>query len=152
MRDYELTGFVNFPQTSKLIKTLEFGSTQVYIVAFGHKLESQKLQSIGKFCGDDVTPKLAGLTRGKKLEEVVDELLHQDPTNKSYYFKNGDSFPVISSVLIGWSKYSYEYNDRIEPWSCSFRELTNEGKKLYYSLKKLHNDCEIRILTFNQIK
>jgi len=152
MRDHELTGFVNFPRFSKIMKTLDIGSTQIYIVAFGQKNESQKLELRGNFCGDDVSPKLIGLTRTKKLEEVVDDLVNQDPTNKSFYFREDDKFPVISSVLIGWSKFSYEYTDRIDPWCCHFRDLTNEGKKLYYSLKKLHNESEIRILTFNQIK
>ena len=36
-------------------------------------------------------------------------------------------------------------------WICTFRDLTNEGQKLYYSIKKLHNNKEVRILTFNNI-
>ena len=36
-------------------------------------------------------------------------------------------------------------------WTASFDSLTNEGKKLYYSLRKLHNNKEVRILTFNNV-
>ena len=66
---------------------------------------------------------------------------HTGSTNGGHYFsycKNGDKW--------------YEYNDRIDPWVRTFRELTNEGRKLYYSTKKLHNDAEIRLLTFNNIQ
>ena len=63
-----------------------------------------------------------------------------------------ENFKISSYILLGWSKYSYIYNDRIEPWVCSFKNLTTEGRKLYYSIKKLHNNSELRILTFNKIK
>ena len=59
--------------------------------------------------------------------------------------------PFVSSVLLGWSKFTYQVNNDIQPWICSFRELSEEGKKLYYSFKKLNYDKEIRILTFNKI-
>ena len=52
---------------------------------------------------------------------------------------------------MGWSEFSYELKDNIGFWSASFRDLTNEGRKLYYSIKKLHNNKEVRILTFNNI-
>jgi len=45
-------------------------------------------------------------------------------------------------------------NDKIQDgysWKATYRDLTEEGKKLYYSMKKLHNNKEVRILTFNNI-
>jgi hypothetical protein len=152
MREYELTGFVNFMPISRSLKTLDIGYTQVYLVAFDGKSENQSLKLVGNFCGDDITPKLQTSTRHKKIDQLIDEMINQDPTNKSFYFKDRDSFPVYSAVLLGWSKFSYSYQDRLDPWCCTFRELTNEGKKLYYSIKKLHNEQEVRLLTFNQIK
>jgi hypothetical protein len=58
------------------------------------------------------------------------------------------SIPLTTSICMGWSEFSYELKDNIGFWSASFRDLTNEGKKLYYSIKKLHNNKEVRILTF----
>ena len=61
------------------------------------------------------------------------------------------SIPITSCVLVGWADFTYEVKDELGFWFASFRDLTNEGKKLYYSFKKLHYDKEIRILTFNNI-
>ena len=81
------------------------------------------------------------------LQEI--ETLNYD----NFYFPNQskESIPLISCTIIGWSKYSFEYKDRLSPWCCNFRDLTNEGRRLFYAIKKLHNEKEIRILTFNNI-
>jgi len=150
LTDYEITGFVNFPnQNNRSIKMIDSGKTMVYLVAHGEVDANVQLPIIGNFCGDDITPNKNILTSNKNIEDVINDL-SQDFETKEYF--NGQNFPLVTSILLGWSLYSYEYNDRINPWCCGFRELTNEGKKLYYSLKKLHNDCELRILTFNNIK
>ena len=57
----------------------------------------------------------------------------------------------ISIVCIGWHNQTFQYANGTKLWSASFRDLTNEGKRLYYSIKKLHNNKEVRILTFNHI-
>ena len=57
---------------------------------------------------------------------------------------------MTSAICIGWNENSYEFKDGTQ-WVCSFRDLTHEGQKLYYSIKKLHNNKEVRILTFNNI-
>jgi hypothetical protein len=151
--DHEITGFVNFPHHSaKSIKLVDTGKTMIYLIAFSDD-ESQMLLEqplIGSFAGDDVFPKRN--RRAVNNNELVDILKNEEAVSKEFFFKNDLKFKVISSQLIGWSKFTYEYVDRIDPWCCTFHELSNEGKKLYYSLKKLHNDSEIRILTFNNIK
>lgn len=154
LKDYELTGFVNFPNyTSRSIKTLDCGSTCVYLVAFSEMPTHmcQEIKLVGNFSGDDVMPRsYPKLT--SNIEETISNLTKIQNSQKEFYFGDKNSFTIISQVLIGWSKYSYEYNDRLDPWICTFRELTNEGRKLYYSTKKLHNDAEIRLLTFNNIQ
>lgn len=157
MIDYDITGFVHFPHPSlNSIQTVDSGKTMIYIVVFNSDATKesalQRLELNGKFCGDDVSP-----TRNKNLSnwnEVVNELKTMEIDSKSLYFKKNkkNSIPLVSCVLIGWSKYTYEFSDKLNPWCCSFRDLTTEGRKLYYSLKKLHNEKEIRILTFNNIK
>ena len=57
---------------------------------------------------------------------------------------------MTSSICIGWSDFIYDYRDG-NNWFATFKDLTHEGKKLYYSIKKLHNNKEVRILTFNNI-
>ena len=159
LRDYDMTGFVNFPHLSSgNIKPMDSGKTLVFLVAFDQNRYNIKLPLVGNFCGDDVMPRLNYNTSNKSIENIILDLTEEEgfntiqKNNREFYFKNRESFPVISSVLLGWSKYSYEYNDRIDSWCGTFRDLTNEGRKLYYSMKKLHNDSEIRILTFNNIK
>lgn len=151
-KDHDITGFVNFPHFSaKSIKPVDCGSTHIYMVAFNADLNHiQSLPLIGNFCGDDVTPKQNLYTNSKSIEAIINELTNNIDIQS--FFKNDKPFPVISSIFLGWSKYSYEYTDRLENWCCTFRELTNEGRKLYYSLKKLHNESEIRLFTFNNIK
>jgi hypothetical protein len=152
-KDHEITGFVNFPHhAAKSIKPVDTGQTMVYLVAFSENVEQMvmELPLIGSFAGDDITPK--NNYQFIDNQDIIDNLKNNQITSKDYYFSEDLPFKVISAILIGWSEYTYEYVDRIEPWSCTFRELTNEGKKLYYSMKKLHNDSEIRILTFNNIK
>lgn len=152
--DHDLTGFVNFPHLSaKSIKTVDSGSTYVYLISFDDNYEqmSQEIKQVGNFCGDDVSPKQYKPIKNS-LEETISNLKNTQVISKDFYFPGSDQFKVISSVLIGWSKYSYSPIDRIDPWCCTFRELSEEGRKMYYSMKKLHSDSEIRILTFNNIK
>jgi len=153
LKDFDLTGFVNFPHTSaRSIKTVDCGSTSIYLIAFSESPEQtcQDLSPVGNFAGDDVMPR-SYPRLSTSIEDNIENLKSIYNSQKDFYFSN-KSFTVISQVLIGWSKYSYEYTDRIDPWVCTFRELTNEGRKLYYCLKKLHNDAEIRLLTFNNIQ
>jgi hypothetical protein len=153
LKDFDLTGFVSFPHhTARSIKTLDCGSTSIYLIAFSESPEQmvQDIKLVGNFAGDDVMPR-SYPRLSTSIEDNIQNLKSIYNSQKDFYFSN-NSFSVISQALIGWSKYSYEYTDRMDPWVCTFRELTNEGRKLYYSLKKLHNDAEIRLLTFNNIK
>lgn len=154
LSDYDLTGFVNFPHHSaKSVKAIDCGATLVYLIAFSNNdhLMSQKLKLVGNFAGDDVMPKHYPRL-SSSIEQTISSLKSLHNTQKDFYFDDSFEFSVISSVLIGWSKYTYEYTDRFDPWVCTFRELSQEGRKLYYSTKKLHNDAEIRLLTFNNLK
>lgn len=153
LKDYELTGFVNFPtQNSRSIKTIDCGSTCVYLVAFSEipTHMTQEIKLVGNFSGDDVMPRSYPRFTDN-IEENISNLKKVQNYQKEFYFSDKNTFSIISQILVGWSKYSYEYTDRIDPWVCTFRELSNEGRKLYYSTKKLHNDAEIRLLTFNNI-
>ena len=148
-QEFDITGFVNFPNPfSKNIKRINNGKTFVYLVAIDFetdKFSKVILNTEGDYVGDDVTPKRHIDTSQLTVNQVVD--LMRDEDN----FEINVDKPFVSSVLLGWSNFTYGVNNDIQPWVCSFRELTEEGRKLYYSFKKLNYDKEIRILTFNKI-
>jgi hypothetical protein len=70
--------------------------------------------------------------------------------SESYFEKNHTSIPLSAAICIGWSERGFEYKQDKSPWVVNFRNLSYEGKKLYYSMKKLHNQKEVRILTFTE--
>jgi hypothetical protein len=147
--EFDITGFVNFPNPfSRNIKRTDSGKTFVYLVAIDFETEKFSkitLKTEGDFVGDDVTPKRHVDTSQLSVNQVVNLMKGEDN------FEINVDKPFVSSVLLGWSNFTYHVNNDIQPWVCSFRELTEEGRKLYYSFKKLNYDKEIRILTFNKI-
>lgn len=150
LRDFDNKGFVNFPQHEKNIKLLDCGKTLVYLVAIQEGISNIKLEKIGKFCGDDILSKQNRVSSFKEIEEIISEIQSEIYDIEDFYFRN-NTCNAVSSILLGWSKFSWFYVDRLNPWCCGFRDLSPEGKKIYYSLKKLHNYSDIRILTFNNI-
>lgn len=151
MQEFDITGFVNFPNPySRNIKQLQTGKTLIYLVAFdpvNKDLSKISLNIEGKFIGDDITPKAHIDTSKLQAHQVVNILKNENPTFESKI----DNIPLVSCLLLGWSNFTWGVNNDVTPWICSFRELTEEGKKLYYSFKKLNYDKDIRILTFNKI-
>lgn len=130
-------GFVIFPPMNLFNRTE--GKTMIYLVAFDSQdtsgkyiLSNIKLDNFGKFITDDISGRY----------------LNQDEEEGGYYPKD-NSMHLTSCICIGWSEHIYNSILNNTPFYVSFRELTNEGRKLYYSMKKLHNNKEIRILTFN---
>lgn len=137
-------GFVQFPFMETGLKRT-IGKTLVYIVAFDEDsdyiLSNTILNLPGEYVTDDITGRCIELKSDKELEG--DSISSEKDDLKS--------FPLISCVCIAWNNNSLIKEDG-EFWYATFRELTNEGRKLYYSMKKLHNDKEVRILTFNEVK
>ena len=161
------SGFVHFPPTGKMVTRMETGKTFIYIVAFdsvdmsnsAYLLSNLRLLMPGSFVSDDINMRQSS----KEFKISIDELIKGTLKDNEYdnlYFPNYNSeynlkklmsMPITSAICVGWSDYSYEIRDNIGNWTASFRDLTNEGRKLYYSIKKLHNNKEVRILTFNNI-
>lgn len=157
-------GFVFFPHpNNKLVVGKNVGKTLVYLVAFEFKGEDNNLSNInlklpGLFCSDDMS-----VRPDFKLDSSIDELVQEQELNDQYdrfYFPNInsedelkrlESIDLISCICIGWDNFTYEYSRQHKFWNATFRDLTNEGSRLYYSLKKLHNNKEVRLLTFNHI-
>jgi hypothetical protein len=154
------TGFVNFPIPGKLIDRIDGDKTFIYLVAFDvqdlankpYILSNCRLNLQGNLVSDDVSIR-------KNFQTIsIDELISEQIDNNEFemrYFPNSisdiqQSIPLTTCICLGWNENSYEFKDGVQ-WVCSFRDLTHEGQKLYYSIKKLHNNKEVRILTFNNI-
>jgi hypothetical protein len=113
----------------------------------------------GTLVSDDVSFRI----RKKNIQMSVDDLITDNIKDEEYsnhYFPNKSSkdevkrlmsIPITTCICMGWSDFSYELKEDLGLWNASFRDLSNEGRKLYYSIKKLHNNKEVRILTFNNI-
>jgi hypothetical protein len=162
------SGFVNFPLEGKMINRLETGKTFVYLVAFdsqdvsnnAYELSNLRLLLSGTFIADDISmrsrPKISGkmsideLIKNKLKDDEYDNLYFPNSLNKDG-LKKLMSIPMTTCICMGWSDYTFDIKEELGFWSASFRDLTNEGRKLYYSIKKLHNNKEVRILTFNNI-
>ena len=153
MLNEDNNGFVFFPFPASGLTITEGEKTLVYIVAFEPSssiLSNINLILPGDFVSDDVVDRVG-------LSDVVTNQNFQSEYNNIYFpnLKSDDdlmrmsSIPLVSCICIGWSDCGYEYNGI--PLRVTYRDLSEEGKKLYYSMKKLHNSKEIRILTFNNI-
>ena len=158
------TGFINFPNTNNEIVAVDTGKTLVYLVCFeAHPKEgdTSRFDNIniflpGIFVSDDVVARPAVNLDAVDLDSLIDD--NNEQTNYDLmYFPNAESndawkrqmsINLISSVCIGWSNQTFEYRNNIKFWNATFKDLTHEGRNLYYSIKKLHNNKEVRILTF----
>lgn len=158
-------GFVNFPTAANTnIARIDSGKTLVYLVAFEVDEEKDNMSNInlfqpGIFVSDDMTSRPSPIHNTDSVEEIIKRNKEQDFYDSLYFptrtsledWKRTMSIDLISSVCLGWSNFTFEHNGQIKFWNATFKDLTNEGKKLYYSMRKLHNNKEIRILTFNNI-
>jgi hypothetical protein len=162
------SGFVQFPLEGKMINRLDTGKTFVYLVAFdsedvtnnAYELSNLRLLLSGTFIADDISMRAKPKTSVKmSIDELIKNKLKDDEYDNLYFPNSGDkddlkklmSIPFTTCICMGWSDYTFEIKEDLGFWNASFRDLSNEGRKLYYSIKKLHNNKEVRILTFNNI-
>lgn len=145
--EFDITGFVHFPRPFlRNIKRLDVGRTYVYLAAFDNQegFSNINLSVSGEYSGDNLSNTRNVDTSKLSVNEVVN--LMKNSTNDPDFNSN-----MLSCVLIGWSNFTYKKEIDIRPWVCGFQDLTEEGQKLYYSFKKLHNSKEVRLLTFDTI-
>jgi hypothetical protein len=156
-------GFVLFPHPkNKIVIGKDIGKTLIYLIAFenciNEELSNVKLKMPGIFSSDDVVSRpeedynssIDNLIEVQKMNDNYDMRYFPD-INSEHELKKVESISLLSCVCIGWENRTYEFAHQNKFWTATFRDLTNEGRRLYYSLKKLHNNKEIRILTFNHI-
>ena len=73
-----------------------------------------------------------------------------DEIEANRYF-DSSSISLTGAICVGWSDNTFISLNDSRPWVATFRDLSYEGRKLYYSMKKLHNQKEVRILTFSEL-
>jgi len=148
------SGFVTFPIEGKYFSRTD-GKTFIYLVAFdsedflnkGYDLSNVNLNLRGNFVSDDISM--------KSRKDFENSLLDTGRYFPNTLTKNKEDFvssiPLTACICIGWDVSTYDFKKEDVPWCATFRDLSSEGRRLYYSLKKLHNTKEVRILTFNNI-
>lgn len=148
------SGFVTFPIEGKYFSKVK-GKTFIYLVAFdsedflnkGYDLSNVNLNLRGNFVSDDISM--------KSRKDFENSLLDNGRYFPNTFTKNKEDFissiPLTACICIGWDTSTYDVREEDVPWCATFRDLTSEGRRLYYSIKKLHNTKEVRILTFNNI-
>ncbi len=148
-------GFINFPIPGRDFDRQE-GKTFIYLVAFdsqdfmntAYDLSNLNLNLPGIFVADDISMR-------SKSDYQIALVEAGDKYFPNTNIRNGSdvrcSIPMTSCICIGWSEFTFNMRDEEMPWCATFRDLTNEGRRMYYTIKKLHNNKEVRILTFNNI-
>lgn len=136
------TGFVNFPFNQQHIYMMPSGKTFCYIVSID--IESKETSFIDldfeiKSNDDDVSPKRITDLNKMTIKDVIETLKNEKSNQIELNF--------VSAVLIGSFNASFQMRNDTKGWNCTFGDLTPEGRKLYYSLKKLHYDKEVKIFT-----
>lgn len=153
-------GFIIFPNDGKIFNRLETGKTFIYLIAFDPKdmtkqpyeLSRVNIQQPGFFVSDDITNSHRGKNYKADIDEFIEDILKDNELGDRYFPTESalKSINMTTAICIGWSDFTIETKTG-DQWYANFRDLTHEGQKLYYSIKKLHNNKEIRILTFNNI-
>ena len=149
------SGFVNFPNYGNRVLLLEGIRTLIYLVSFEIDrtiVSNNRLILPGDFISDDIVERvyLNDVTRNEKAKTDYDKIYFPNSSSVDDSADRLLSVPIVTSICIGWCDDGYEFADGT-PWRATYRDLTEEGRKLYYSIKKLHNNKEVRILTFNNI-
>jgi hypothetical protein len=161
------TGFIDFPVPDGKVSATGSGCTLVYLIAFeAPKTKEKDVSKLGNVCmttpgifvSDDVISR-PEVYLDTTLDELIESQSEQNDYDSMYFpnltseqeWKRQYSIDLISSICVGWCNNTFEYKEgeEIRMWNASFKDLTHEGKNLYYGIKKLHNSKEVRLLTFN---
>ena len=154
------TGFVKFPNDQLTVNVID-GKTFVYICAFDTLNAKDKwsasanvhIKQSGTFVSDDV---MSRPSIKKTNSNDLDDILSLEKEDKQYdrlYFPHTDkeeSIPMQAIICVGWSDMSFENKADYKLWHANFRDLTKSGRELFYQMKKLHYNKEVRILTFSE--
>ena len=126
-------GFINFPLSQYIDR--KPGKTHVYLIAFtngGHDLSNVSIDLPGNII----------------ISDISGEVIDTNGEIQGNHLVNGkSSVPLLTSICVGWKNEVNVLKADDTFWSAGFRDLSSEGRKLYYSIKKLHNNKEVRILT-----
>lgn len=159
-------GFVNFP--THLRNTNE-GGTFVRLIVREKEKNTEWMQCIGgynfffmdeSYCGNDVDGSFIGnYTNPDEWQKKYLEFernIFPNYANKETKIRTEKSYGEMGEFLscyclcvmtigsTGWTGV----RENGDEWICGYDDLTQEGKKLYDSIKNLYENCEILLLTF----
>ena len=149
---------LNFPKDYNEVD----GKTIVYLIAFD-SLESEDffvdsncyLMLNGSLVSDDIFK----YSKNLSLDEFVSNQMTSNHYNDLYFPNYNDEFfdnneiekylsiPLQASITLGKIDTVFEDNE-LSNWVAGFEDLTEKGKTLYYMMRELYPDKEVRILTF----
>jgi hypothetical protein len=58
------------------------------------------------------------------------------------------SRPYLAAIVLGTTGWSGWHTSEERYWSCTFEDLTPEGKALYRMLAQLYPGCTLHLLTY----
>lgn len=160
------SGFILFPIPNEEFEIIENKKTLVYLVAYDvndisdspYELSNIRFNIDGNFISDDINDDIYIKDINLSIDDLIFSKIKDDEYEKFYFpniknnkLKSKISIPMTTCICIGWSNNSYKLRNNLGFWNATFKDLTHEGVKLYYSIKKLHNNKEVRILTFNYV-
>lgn len=70
------------------------------------------------------------------------------PHLKSNDFFRYNSREYLAAIVLGSTDWSGWDDERGDYWSCTFDDLSDEGKALYRQLEALYPGCTLHLLTF----
>lgn len=168
-RSLEMSGCVNFPVSDPLwnnsgeggmvvklvvVNNTDFDAPDNFEVCCGAHVFDVYSEPL---IGDDARKRPEVLGEYDSAESVMAEQLafreweayhyphlHDEPFSRG----NELSRPYLAVVVLGstgWSGWSDELG---RSWSCTYQDLSDDGKRLYEMMRSLYPGCALHLLTF----
>lgn len=163
-------GWVNFPITNPRYKNTRQGGIFVRLVTeerrAGRRSQPDWMRCPGGKCvvvydgvliGDDVNPpphipdpgptRLVYMDTAYALQRERDFPRINEPTD-NHLIEKYLSVPYLACLTLGSTQWT-GYDDRaLDYWHCTEQDLTDEGRALVATLRRLYEGCETRIQTW----
>lgn len=167
-RSNAVHGFVNFPINDSAFKSTKEGGMFVKLVVLA-KNDFETEQCCGCGVYDFLQESFVGsdhpLIENPHLIESDQERYEAFDKNKKQYFPNCHDFeekeyrqkklaflnimcPALSVTVIGSTGWSGWHEEEGKYWHCTYDDLTEDGKNLFESIRKLYPNNPIHLLTF----
>lgn len=137
-RSTKQNGYVNFPVNSTEYRNSNEGGMFVTLAVI-----EKDIHSWGKCCGYHNSQ----CVYNEMVAGIYPDIEESDFFIKDEHGYFSDSISLLANLTLastGWSGYS----DKKGLWKCTFKDLNEDGKALYKSLKKLYPKCKFHLITW----